>query len=240
MYEKTGYFATPLTTPEALGQHCAGESPGTLVTRNAVPPGILMVRQFLTPPQCAQVLEYAASSSAVPATVQDLAADGGDPRAHQSNIRVTDHIDTQGIDAWLQPLLSQTLSGMIGTHYQCEFEWFEKPALLRYTSGGHYVPHADADNWHDDEQQWRRGVDRDISILLYLDEKYDGGELDFPNFRFRFKPSAGMLICFPSDHRYVHAAREVRSGERHVIVSWAAKKNVPRIHAHAPVGAVLI
>lgn len=239
-YKPSGYFETPLNTPQALRAHCNDQPPGTLMVRNALPPGLLVVRDFLSPALRQAALDYAASSTAVPATVQDVDAPGDDPRTHQSVIRVTDHIETTGIDEWLTPLFTAALQQFVAAHYGCAFEWFERPSLLRYRSGGHYVPHADADNWIASENHWQRAMDRDISILLYLDEKYKGGELDFPNFQFRLKPSAGMLICFPSDHRYVHCAHEVTGGERHVLVSWAAKRDTPRVRDSAPAGAVIL
>jgi predicted 2-oxoglutarate/Fe(II)-dependent dioxygenase YbiX len=239
-YKPSGYFEEPFTTQQALREHCADQPPGTVIVRNAVPPGVLIVREFLSPALRQAALDYAASSAAVPATVQDIDAQGDDPRAHRSTIRVTDHIDTTGIDDWLAPLLTAALQNVAAPHYGSAFAWFERPALLRYRSGGHYVPHADADNWIANEKRWQRAVDRDISILLYLDENYEGGDLDFPNFRFRLKPSAGMLICFPSDHRYVHCAHEVTRGERHVLVSWAAKRDTPKVRDEAPGGAIVL
>ncbi|MFK8014121.1 MAG: prolyl hydroxylase family protein [Gammaproteobacteria bacterium] len=237
-YQSSGYFAAPLNSPDAIRRHCADQPPGTLVARNALPPGLLIIKDFIPPDARQRVLDYARQSTAVPATVQDLSADSPDPRAHKSIIRVTDHIDTQGISKWLEPLLRDALLNVVAPHFRCTFSWFEPPALLRYQPGGHYVPHADSENWIAAQNQWKKAIDRDISILLYLDDKYDGGELDFPNFRFRLKPSAGMLICFPSDHRYVHCAHEVSQGERHVIVSWAAKRDTPRVNASPPQGIV--
>ena len=234
MYHPTGYFDPPLNAPELLLKHCSDQPPGTLTARHALPPGLLIVRQFLSPAQCAAALTCARETPAAPATVQDLSTDARDPRAHESVIRVTDHMPTTGIDRWLRPLLEQLFTVALPAHYGKRFAWYEAPSLLRYQPGGHYVPHADADNWHAEARTWRRAVDRDLSILLYLDEQFEGGELEFANFQFRLKPAAGMLVCFPSDHRYLHAARKVTQGERHVIVSWAAATDSPRVLESPP------
>ena len=77
-------------------------------------------------------------------------------------------------------------------------------------------------------------MDRDVSVLVYLDNDYTGGELVFPNFGLRLEPRAGMLVAFPSDHRYCHSARPVTSGMRHVIVSWAAAWGTTRVHDNPP------
>ena len=71
-------------------------------------------------------------------------------------------------------------------------------------------------------------IDRDLSVLIYLNDDFEGGEVNFSNFGFDIKPSSGLLIAFPSDHRYLHAAQLVTSGVRYAIVSWAAIIGGPR------------
>jgi predicted 2-oxoglutarate/Fe(II)-dependent dioxygenase YbiX len=100
---------------------------------------------------------------------------------------------------------------------------------LRYRPGGHYKPHADSENWHREQRQWVRGMDRDYSILVYLNDGYDGGELRFPNFGFRLQPRAGLLVCFPSDHRYLHEVAPVTAGTRYALVSWITARGTPRV-----------
>jgi hypothetical protein len=39
-----------------------------------------------------------------------------------------------------------------------------------------------------------------------------------------------MLVAFPSDHRFAHAALPVTGGRRYVIVTWAAVLGSPRVH----------
>ena len=77
-------------------------------------------------------------------------------------------------------------------------------------------------------------MDRDLSIIIYLNGDFEGGHLDFPNFGFRLKPQSGMLACFPADHRYVHSARPVESGVRYILVSWAAVRGTPRVNKEMP------
>ncbi len=79
----------------------------------------------------------------------------------------------------------------------------------------------------------------DYNELGYIREGIDtndftGGELDFPHFGFRIRPQAGMLACFPSDHRYLHAAKPTLSGTRYVLVGWAAAKGTQRVNDRPP------
>jgi predicted 2-oxoglutarate/Fe(II)-dependent dioxygenase YbiX len=111
---------------------------------------------------------------------------------------------------------------------QC-IDWYEEPQLLRYTSGGFYLYHSDAYDYSVEHRAWRKSVDRDISLLIYLNDEYDGGELDFKRLSYTMRPRAGMLVWFPSDIRYEHMAKVVTRGCRYALVSWAAASGVERV-----------
>jgi predicted 2-oxoglutarate/Fe(II)-dependent dioxygenase YbiX len=83
-------------------------------------------------------------------------------------------------------------------------------------------------------------LDRNYSVLLYLKDCYKGGELRLINQHFTFKPKLGMLIAFPSDHRYLHAALPTRSGNRHAIMSWGAVIGSTRVRVQLPDAAVFV
>ena len=137
-------------------------------------------------------------------------------------------------------LVSKFFLDWIEPFYKKTIEWFEYPEILRYNVGGYYWPHSDADNWIQDDQAWSRSLDRDLSILFYLNEEYEGGEIEFPNFRFRLTPERGMLVCFPSDHRFLHAAQETTGGQRYVLVSWAAAAETERVREDPPARAIFL
>ncbi len=67
--------------------------------------------------------------------------------------------------------------------------------------------------------------------LLYLSGRFTGGDLEFPRHGVRIRPRPGLLVAFPSDHRYVHTAHPVKTGERHIPVSWGTIVGSPRVHA---------
>ena len=106
--------------------------------------------------------------------------------------------------------------------YQCSLRSIESPHILRYAVSSYYRPHADSDQFNPESHRWEKTLDRDLSLLVYLDDDYEGGELVFPNFDFELRPSAGLLLMFPSDFRYLHGVRPVSRGIRHAIVSWCA------------------
>jgi len=121
-----------------------------------------------------------------------------------------------------------------------KFGWFEAPQLLKYNVGGFYAAHSDADSYEPETGRWRQDLDRDISMLLYLNDEFEGGDLSFDYFNYRLRPKPGMLVWFPSDARYFHGANPVTAGTRYAIVSWAAFSDTPKIREVLPRHAVVL
>jgi hypothetical protein len=82
--------------------------------------------------------------------------------------------------------------------------------LLRYSKGEKYQFHYDGNT----------RSKRAISVLIYLNSDYEGGEIEFSNFNIKIKPKSGTLILFPSNYAYGHIAHPVISGTKYVIVTW--------------------
>jgi hypothetical protein len=62
------------------------------------------------------------------------------------------------------------------------------------------------------------------SMLFYLNDDYEGGELYFPLLNFEYKPKPGDFITFPSYEKYTHGVRPVLSGSsRYVMAGFAWK-----------------
>jgi predicted 2-oxoglutarate/Fe(II)-dependent dioxygenase YbiX len=61
---------------------------------------------------------------------------------------------------------------------------------------------------------------RALSAICYLNDDYEGGEIEFPEFKVKIKPEAGMLILFPSNFAYKHTAYPVTKGTKYALVTW--------------------
>jgi hypothetical protein len=61
---------------------------------------------------------------------------------------------------------------------------------------------------------------RAISAVVYLNDDYEGGHIEFPNFKIKLKPEKGMLILFPSNFAYRHIAHPVVLGTKYSLVTW--------------------
>lgn len=107
-----------------------------------------------------------------------------------------------------------TLNSAVTSYHQRhginESFWQEGYNLLKYQSGQEYKIHYDASTQHG----------RHISCVLYLNDDYEGGEIEFPAFNIKIKPQKGMLILFPSNYAYRHIAHPVTSGTKYAMVTW--------------------
>ncbi|NNE05008.1 MAG: 2OG-Fe(II) oxygenase [Xanthomonadales bacterium] len=119
-------------------------------------------------------------------------------------------------------------------------DWFESPTILRYQPGGYFMAHADSCLLDPASHNWFRVKDRDLSLLIYLNDDFTGGSINFANFNYRFHPQMGDLLVFPSDNRYIHEAEKVKSGIRYVIVSWATVVGSARVSNQLPPGAIRV
>jgi len=82
--------------------------------------------------------------------------------------------------------------------------------LLKYNEGDNYPLHYDGPTV----------LGRHISVIQYLNDDYEGGELVFPLHNVYIKPAKGTLVLFPSNYAYQHEARPVTKGTKYAIVTW--------------------
>lgn len=92
----------------------------------------------------------------------------------------------------------------------------ENYQLLKYSPGEYYNAHYDG------------GTDmgRCVSALCYLNDDYEGGEIEFINFKIKIKPLPGMMILFPSNYAYRHVAHPIKSGIKYSLVTWIRDRKV--------------
>ena len=94
--------------------------------------------------------------------------------------------------------------------------WHEHYQMLKYDQGEEYKGHYDGGT----------PIGRSISCLCYLNDDFEGGELEFPNFHVKIKPEPGMLILFPSNYAYLHIAHPVTAGTKYSMVTWIKDREI--------------
>lgn len=127
----------------------------------------------------------------------------------------------------INELMHHIVKQVINPFYQFEVDSSEVPQLLCYDVGGHYQPHIDGEGvWTapDQTQLWRKTVDRDLSMVLYLNNDFEGGDFVFSDLHIRVRPEPGLLVCFPSNRYYRHGVEPVTKGNRYSMVTWMTVK----------------
>jgi predicted 2-oxoglutarate/Fe(II)-dependent dioxygenase YbiX len=86
--------------------------------------------------------------------------------------------------------------------------------LLKYNVGEYFGSHYDCHSTNK----------RSIAVLIYLNDDYEGGELEFVHFNLKIKPKAGTVILFPPNYPYRHVANAVTKGEKYAAVTWYSER----------------
>jgi prolyl 4-hydroxylase len=111
---------------------------------------------------------------------------------------------------FLDLIHSSTMSYINQFATECQFHIVEPFNLLKYQTGEEYKAHFDGTTQ----------THRAFSPILYLNDDYTGGELEFVHHNVKIKPTAGMLAIFPSNYAYAHIAHPVLTGTKYAIVTW--------------------
>jgi len=82
--------------------------------------------------------------------------------------------------------------------------------LLRYEEGNKFHNHID------DHPLFPRVV----SMSLFLNDDFEGGELEFKEFNLKIKPEAGEIVVFSSGFPYMHQVYPIVKGIRYAVVKW--------------------
>jgi len=133
----------------------------------------------------------------------------------------------------IEDLFRNTVKNIINPFYEIQVDSSEIPQILSYGIGGHYSPHIDGESiWMTPrgEKIWKKSTDRDLSMVFFLNNEFEGGDFVFPDLKVRVRPEPGMMVCFPSNHHYMHGVEPVTKGKRYSIVSWSTVKGFPSMN----------
>jgi hypothetical protein len=87
------------------------------------------------------------------------------------------------------------------------------PANLSFTGVQRHYPGTGFD-YHVDNQGFDGKSDKNVkyTTVLYYNDSYNGGLLDFPHLSVTFKPKARSLVIFNSSEDYLHGVTTVEDG----------------------------
>ena len=125
---------------------------------------------------------------------------------------------------------SESASRMYGVSLRCKEKievdfrtpklFVEALFLACLLAGDSHIPHADNERRKHGRWVPNHTAQRDYTGLVYLNDDFTGGELVFPDLDVVIAPRPGLLVGFPSNHKFVHAVPKVLSGKRYSLLLW--------------------
>lgn len=105
--------------------------------------------------------------------------------------------------------------------YGVQFPYAEPCSILRYRAGQFYKRHVDNILLSSRFQEVEHGIPtRDISVVGYLNDDFEGGETYFDRQDIKVTPRAGAVAVFPSYFTHPHQSLPVIRGTKYAFTSW--------------------
>jgi len=193
----------------------------------AASPQVHAIDGFMTPAECAWLIELARSGLRRAQVYRKDAAGYMD-----SGNRTNSEADyTFGNADLVLRLVIERIAGAVGL----PTGHFEVAKLLHYEPGQQFAPHHD---FQDPaipalaREVARRGQ-RVATVLVYLNDDFEGGETEFPRLGLRHRGAAGDALLFANvrpdgalDHDSLHAGLPPTRGVKWVLSQWIRSRPV--------------
>jgi hypothetical protein len=111
-----------------------------------------------------------------------------------------------------------------GAYWGVGINYFEAFNFVKYDGPGtHFKVHADHGP----------AYVTTVSVVAYVNDDYEGGELYFPRFNLTLKPKKGDVMVFPSTYIYEHASNDMIEGVKYSIVIMTDYNNRGNLRYYA-------
>ena len=174
-------------------------------------PHAMIFKGFATPAECTY-LRTKIEAALAPSTVIDPASGRMIPHPIRSS-------DGAIFGVYDEDLVVNAINRRIAEASNTQPSQGEPLQMLRYRRGGEYRAHLDALPAGE--------IQRVLTFIIYLSDKYTGGETIFPRANLSFRGRTGDAILFRNvtaegrpDPLALHAGLPVRSGEKLIATRW--------------------
>lgn len=184
-------------------------------------PHIRLMRGFATKAECRWLVELARKRLS-PATVFDRASGGQTQDPSRDNSYLLLRLGEMNV-------FTEVIRARISAATRLPIPLFEPSQLLHYSVGQQFKPHhdyLDPANPAYAEDLARFGQ-RIATVLIYLNDEYEGGETSFPAIGLNFRARVGDALFFANvtrdgapDLSTMHAGLPPTSGEKWVFSQW--------------------
>lgn len=193
-------------------------------------PRIFMVEDFIPRFACDWLIKIA-DKRRKPSTIYDAATATliADPA------RTSESAEFRALEP---DMLTQLVSRRIASAVGIPILNHEGTSILRYARGQEYRPHFDFIRPGPESEAFAAELavygQRIATVLIYLNEDYEGGETAFPLIERRFRGKPGDALIFWNvteggelDRLTWHAGTPVTKGEKWLLSKWIRQKAVP-------------
>lgn len=144
---------------------------------------------------------------------------GQGPKTARDDLQIFDIRDTDAHDSRVRDVVLPPLQACLH-RYVDEFDilaqtslvgWSIKAQLTRKGEGYHF--------WHYESSHFFYAK-RVLAWSIYLNDDYQGGELEFLYLGKRLKPGAGDVVIFPGGFTHTHRGNMVVEGEKLILTGW--------------------
>ena len=161
--------------------------------------GIYQIRNAVSPSVCSDYVQQGNRVGWSPTNISEL-----NPLFSRSQTSVS--IDTQVLFAAIQHTAPSRLDDM-----EIVSLVKQRTACMRYSEGEYFGLHTDTPFVAPD------GAFTKLSLVLYLNDDYTGGETTFPDLALEVKPEVGkILLFFPTLH---HMSKPISRGTKYIVRS---------------------
>ena len=121
------------------------------------------------------------------------------------------------------------ISDKIKDYTNTHNKYHEQFQVVNYGHGGFFIPHHDAcdGNISYCERMNKNNGPRYITLMIYLNDNFEGGETIFPSINKKIKPEKGKAVIFRNVNakgniikQSLHGGEPVKSGEKWIFNRW--------------------
>ncbi len=163
------------------------------------PDNLKVFTNFISPELCSAIIESIKNSEPSSEKPVQFSPDGN-PLTFRKDWDINPYIDTY----------NEIVRGVIEAEYPVRVK-SRSAKIAEWTKNDVYDLHINDLGINDFNN---------MSVTIYLNDDFEGGEYYFPTQNKIFKPKAGDLIIFPGNMHYNHIISKVTSGSRYTIPLW--------------------
>jgi predicted 2-oxoglutarate/Fe(II)-dependent dioxygenase YbiX len=180
---------------------------------------IFVIENLLSPELCDEILRLVSGLKLEQAGIQIMQFDNA---IRSNNLLYLGEQDAplQSINQLLMEKVS-LIQDFLKQHYGIHFSHAEPCSILQYQPGQFYKRHVDNLLFSSRFEEAAKGVPtRDVSVVGYLNDRFEGGETYFDRQKLKITPKRGTVIVFPAYWTHPHASLPVVSGTKYSFTTW--------------------